>query len=483
MKSGTLLPGSPVGGDVDNDTGVTTLTLYSDYLTNSGGTVKVDATAELELTNGSTIDGGNITILAGGELESVSGSNTIKNLASGDFSNSGSIEVVAGTLTLFNDVLSNPGSIEVVAGKLVLDTDTLTDTGGTLQVDATGTLDLTNGSTIDGGGTGIFTNHGLTEAIGGVASTIENFSGSNFTNDGTIEVKSGTLLPGSPVGGDVDNDTGVTTLTLYSDYLTNSGGTVQVDATAELELTNGSTIDAGNITILAGGELESVSGNNTIKNLASGDFSNSGTIEVVAGTLTLFNDVLSNPGSIEVVAGKLVLDTDTLTDTGGTLQVDATGTLDLTNGSTIDGGGTGIFTNHGLTEAIGGVASTIENFSGSNFTNDGTIEVKSGTLLPGSPVGGAPQWTVIGRGLLVFVTPTLREYTPRRSQKERRCASGSRRIALTKLPCQNRFDDSCEETGLDCGAVVSGGGRCRHGSRAREARRHAKHAGHANGTA
>src|SRR5439155_18037790 len=96
-------------------------------------------------------------------------------------------------------------------------------------------------------------------------------------------------------------------------------------------------------------------GNSTISNLALGNFTNDGTIEVAA-------------------AAKLLLDTDTLTNelgaANGTVKVDATGELDLKT-STID---QGIVTNLGqLTATVGN--STISNLALGNFTNDGTIEV------------------------------------------------------------------------------------------------------------
>src|SRR5258708_33128102 len=65
----------------------------AEYLTNTG-TVLVDALAELELANASTIDGGVIT--NHGELEATAGSNTIKNVTGSNFTNTGTIEVVAG---------------------------------------------------------------------------------------------------------------------------------------------------------------------------------------------------------------------------------------------------------------------------------------------------------------------------------------------------------------------------------------------------
>src|SRR5258708_46016 len=136
----------------------------AEYLTNTG-TVLVDALAELELANASTIDGGVIT--NHGELEATAGSNTIKNVTGANFTNTGIIEVVAGigtvTLLLDRDILTNfTGS-----GPSLVQ--------GTVLVDATGVLDLGT-STID---QGIVNNYGLIQGISGgsfiTSATINNF--------------------------------------------------------------------------------------------------------------------------------------------------------------------------------------------------------------------------------------------------------------------------------------------------------------------
>src|SRR5205085_10474308 len=96
-------------------------------------------------------------------------------------------------------------------------------------------------------------------------------------------------------------------------------GAVTVEALATLDMV-ATTIDDGTLT--NHGLLAATSGTSTLSNLAIGNFTNDGTIEVDA-------------------AAKLLLDTDTLTNkigaANGTVKADATGELVLKS-STFDQG-------------------------------------------------------------------------------------------------------------------------------------------------
>src|SRR5436190_802089 len=141
--------------------------------------MRVVTPAELQLTNVTTIDGGIIT--NHGEIESVVGINTIKNVTGSNFTNNGTIEVVTGVAGSGSAPDTDP------VNTLVLSNDYLTNsigTNGTVLVETAAELQLTNVTTIDGG---IITNHGEIESVVGI-NTIKNVTGSNFTNNGTIEV-------------------------------------------------------------------------------------------------------------------------------------------------------------------------------------------------------------------------------------------------------------------------------------------------------
>src|ERR1019366_705845 len=148
------------------------------------------------------------------------------------------------------------------------------------------------------------------------------------------------------------------------DTLANTG-TVLVDAKAELQLTNATTIDnTGGGKITNHGEIESVVGTNIIKNAAS--FTSDGLIEVVGGAAT---GAPNSDGDFTTAVPTLVLDGDPLANTG-TVLVDAKAELQLTNATTINNAGGGKITNHGEIESVVGI-NTIQNVA--SFTSDGLI--------------------------------------------------------------------------------------------------------------
>src|SRR5262249_58996234 len=143
------------------------------------------------------------------------------------------------------------------------------------------------------------------EAVTGVSRS-QNVGSGHFSNAGTIEVVGSATGSGSVLAGDADNDSTGNTLVLDNDALSNTG-TVLVDALAELELINGTSMTGGTVTIAAQGELEAVTGVNTTKNAASGNFSNAGTIEVV-GSATGSGSVLAGDADNDSTSNTLVLD-------------------------------------------------------------------------------------------------------------------------------------------------------------------------------
>ena len=113
------------------------------------------------------------------------------------------------------------------------------------------------------------------------------------------------------------------TLTLLDDLVTNTGGTITVDATDTLDLTGRDTINNGQFN--NAGTIKVTGTGNEIENETGGSVIGSGT------------NSLTNTGMLEV-AGTLTLLDDLVTNTGGTLTVNSTGTLNLTGGDTIDNG-------------------------------------------------------------------------------------------------------------------------------------------------
>ena len=86
------------------------------------------------------------------------------------------------------------------------------------------------------------------------------------------------------------------TLTLLDDLVTNTGGTLTVDSTGELDLTGGDTINngqfnnAGTVKVTnTGNKIENETGG-TAYTVGTNSLTNTGTLEV-AGTLTLLDDL------------------------------------------------------------------------------------------------------------------------------------------------------------------------------------------------
>ena len=141
--------------------------------------------------------------------------------------------------------------------------------------------------------------------VSGTGNEIENENGSNgpggsggtniFTNSGTLEV----------LGGGV--------LTLLDDLVTNTLGTIVVDATGTLYLTGsdptvGVTINGGALN--EAGNIVVTGGNNEIQGITATDVGNSSQLTVEGGTLTLDNDYFGG-GIITITV-----------DAGATLNID-----------------------------------------------------------------------------------------------------------------------------------------------------------------
>ena len=220
-----------------------------------------------------------------------------------------------------------------------------------MLVDALAELELTNATTIDGNNVSAatFTVHGELESVAGV-NTIKNFSGTHFTSDGTIEVVGSATGSGDVVAGDADSDATSNTLVLDNDYLT-STGTVLVDALAELELTNATTIDARRRHLHQARRARIRRRRQHHQELQRPISPATALIEVVGSAGSAVADADA--------ANTLVLDNDTL-DQHRHRAGRRLGRLELTNATTIDSTGGGTITKHGEIESVVGV-NTISN--------------------------------------------------------------------------------------------------------------------------
>lgn len=297
---------------------------------NKGGTITVDGASKLYLSDVTINDG---SLDNSGNLYAVSGLNTI----TATVANSGIIEVQAGTLDLAGGITG--------AGKMIV------DQGATLEFSgATGSIHIVNSGSIVGAGSDA------------AIHIQQNTTGSVIDNDGTI----GPALTSSvtsttdaivETGGSVTiNNTGhingnitVATATFNNE----AHGTWTVAGTSVFGA--GSLIVNGGVIDLHDGASISASGpgltnHNEIDSCGtasiSGTITNTGTIEVYDGHLTLF-DSLSGTGSVTVDAGALLelkgavaqtinlagdgasLEIDTSSFDGSIAELSATDTIDL----------------------------------------------------------------------------------------------------------------------------------------------------------
>ena len=395
-------------------------TLLNDVLTNTGHVIQVDDSQTLMLS-GTEITGGTINNYNGalGGTIDVTGDVTIDGNAT---LNKGAVTVESGfTLTLDDATVSgtaitNGGTVKVDASKKL----TLADaslTGGTLTV--SGTLDSSGSTTITNAN---ISNSYLIEALGGVLALVATTSATAITNDGgTIQANGGEL----DINGEAVTNTGTLaaindgTLKLTGMTVANTGGTVSVELGSTLDL-NGTVIDGGTVTIA--GTLEST-GTSALNN---GDITNTGTITVTGGTLTIdpavlhtitnhkliqasgaeldiSYDLIVNTADIKALNGGILkLTTLTVTNDGGTVTVDGTSKLYLSDVS-INGGS---LSNSGHLYGVSGI-----NAVTASVTNTGTIEVQHGTLNLSGGLSGAGSLIIDDSATLELAGATAQAVT------------------------------------------------------------------------
>ncbi len=359
-----------------------TLKLTSTTVTNAGGTVNATVGSTLDLA-GTEIDNGSLT--NSGTTNST-GSSTLSDVA---ITNTGTLNVASGTLTVDPAPFINTGTVHVQSGAiLVLSGETITNTGGQVNAAGGSTLDLA-GTEIDNGS---LTNSGTTNSTG--SSTLSDVA---ITNTGTLNVASGTLTvdPAPFINtGTVDVESGAI-LALSGETVTNTGGTVNAGGGSTLDLAgaeidNGTLTNSGmlnstgtstlsDVTITNTGTLESTSGKLTISDPSGPTLTNSGTLEANGGELDITNEPVINTGTLQAIDDStLKLTSTTVTNTGGTVNVGGGSALDLSNAA-ID---TGTLTNSGMLNSTGTSA-----LSDVAITNTGTLESTGGKLTISDPAG------------------------------------------------------------------------------------------------
>ncbi|WP_342735344.1 VCBS domain-containing protein [Bradyrhizobium sp. B117] len=331
-------------------------------LTNAAtGTMSVGGKAEILGTSVLT-NAGHLTLAGGGDFA-----------AGTTITNSGTIELSGGTLKTLAAIHNAGGTLKADGGTTLIVDGTTVD-GGTVAI--LGTLELDGTSLIE---SGTLNNSGNVNVKGTAEFAHETVSN---TATGTIKVLANGWLT-------IDQGTSVT-----------NAGHVTVDANGKLTV-SGASINGGTVTIA--GTLEST-GTSAIDNA---DITNTGTITVTSGTLTIDPatiHAITNHGLVQADGGVLDISGEDISNTASLAAINY-GALKLTN-LTVSNSSTGTITvdNHSklyLTDVSinGGSlgnAGNLYGVSGSStisaaVANTGTIEVQAGTLNLSGGLSGAGE--------------------------------------------------------------------------------------------
>ncbi|WP_409997176.1 VCBS domain-containing protein [Bradyrhizobium cosmicum] len=392
---------SKIGGDATLNQGAVTVengialtfgdaTVAGTAIANHGA-VKVDASKKLTL-NGASLTGGalnvsgtlastgtttatNASITNNGLIEAIGGLLTLAATTSTAIANAGTLQAKGAELDIDHQNVTNTGALAATdAGTLKLIGMTVTNTGGTVSVGTGSTLDLVS-ATIDGG---TVTVAGTLESTG--TSAVDN-ADITIAGAGTISVTSGTLTIDPGILHAITNHGRIEAVTggalkLTTATIANTGATIAVDGTSKLYLTDVS-INGGSLT--NAGNLYSV-GLNTV----TGSVTNTGTIEVQAGTLNL-------SGGITGIGSLIIDDGATLELAGATAQtVTFAGGADTLKLDKVAG--------QSFTGTIAGQSST-----GGTFTITGAADI---TTSSGNALGFTASGGTLAKPADIVLTPT-----------------------------------------------------------------------------
>ncbi|GAR72471.1 outer membrane protein IcsA autotransporter precursor [Salmonella enterica] len=391
ISSGTLVATSVDALGTGNVTNNATLALNTggDFITNIGGTGRVEKSGDdaLTLSGSNTYTGG--TLISGGTLVA----NDVNALGTGDVTDNAALMLNTGGDFINN--IGGTGRVEKSGDDTLTLSGSNTYTGGTLisggtlvanDVNALGTGDVTDNATLALNAVGDFNN-----AIGGSGKVEKSgddtltLSGSNTYTGGTL-INGGTLVASNVEAlgtGDVTDDA---TLELntggkFDNAISGSGNVVKSGADT-LTLSGSNTYTGG--TTINDGTLVATS----VDALGTGDVTDDATLELNTGGD--FDNAISGSGQVVKSGDDTLTLSGSNTYTGGTLissgtlvanDVNALGTGDVTDNATLELNTGGDFTNNiggtGRVEKSGDGTLTL---SGSNTYTGGTL-ISDGTLV------------------------------------------------------------------------------------------------------
>jgi hypothetical protein len=228
-----------------------------------------------ETLDNATLNFGSIGGNALSNDDSSGGTLTLGNLFTID--QSGGDDTLSNTFA--NDTIANAGSIDVTGGELTVSGGSFTNNAN-IAISGGGSVDLSRTA---------LTNSQLIS----IGTGSELVLGTGFVNTGTVTVASGATL---------DLTGSVTLEELALGTITNTGGTVLIDANGTLTIDTTYTIDqsGGPEAIVNDGRIDVTGGDVTV---TDGSFTNSGTIAVSGGYVDLDTTTLTSSGAILIGNG------------------------------------------------------------------------------------------------------------------------------------------------------------------------------------
>jgi len=392
--------------------------------------------ARIVTVNGAGLDNEGTITLAGGTLNGsgamvsnvrMTGFGIIS--GSGGFTNNGLVTQSAGDITFSNTGLDvNYGTINLAAGQLLqFQSNPLLINYGALTLNNAfilGAGSITNGSTGTVTGPGMisssFTSSGVVQVAAGaldISSSwfntgVVQLSGAGATLTGGSITNSGTIQGTGSVSSAISNTTGTIeavggVLTLRSTLTNAAGGTIAAGAGNKVLLATGLPLTNAGFISLTGGTFDN--GGATLDNtgsiigygtLRTGGLTNDGAMTLTGGTSTVNGNVINANGKTINIKYQPAIFTGNITNNGTikTTSTTVTFTGTYTGNAYISDPSTNIFQNH-VTITTGGqmTGSTgdIFNFSGGNFTNNGTFN-NGGTLISSDPSNNSGSFTQSG---------------------------------------------------------------------------------------
>ncbi|ECS4321574.1 autotransporter outer membrane beta-barrel domain-containing protein [Salmonella enterica subsp. enterica serovar Kentucky] len=371
-------------GDVTNNATLE-LNTGGDFINNIGGTGRVEKSGDdtLTLSGSNTYTGG--TLINGGTLVA----SNVEALGTGDVTDNATLALNTGGT--FDNAISGSGQVVKSGDETLTLSGTNSYTGGTTisggtlvatNVEALGSGDVTDDATLELNTGGTFDN-----AISGSGQVVKSgdkmltLSGANSYSGGTL-ISDGTLVASNVEAlgtGDVTNNATLA-LNTGGDFTNNISGSGQVVKSGDDTLTlSGANSYTGGTTI-SGGTLVATN----VDALGTCDVTNSSTLELNTGGT--FDNAISGSGQVVKSGDETLTLSGSNTYTGGTLisggtlvatNVDALGTGDVTDNATLELNTGGTFDN-----VISGSGQVVKS-GDDTLTLSGANSYTGGTLISG----------------------------------------------------------------------------------------------------